>query len=81
MTHPATDTETVRYQVPRPKVARITLARPQRRDAQNAALLCELNVAFDVTPKTTTSRWASSRAMAHTSPAATICASVTASRP
>jgi enoyl-CoA hydratase/carnithine racemase len=38
----------VRYEVVRPKVARITLARPQARNAQDTTLLYELNEAFDL---------------------------------
>jgi len=38
----------VRYEVARPKVARITLARPEARNAQDTRLLYELNDAFDV---------------------------------
>ena len=38
---------TVRYEVVRPKVARITLARPEARNAQDTTLLYELNDAFD----------------------------------
>jgi enoyl-CoA hydratase len=51
-THPA-DTASdrpltaVRYEVVRPKVARITLARPDARNAQDTTLLYELNDAFD----------------------------------
>jgi len=38
---------TVRYEIVRPKVARITLARPEARNAQDTTLLYELNDAFD----------------------------------
>ena len=38
----------VRYETVRPKVARITLARPEARNAQDTTLLYELNDAFDV---------------------------------
>ncbi len=38
---------TVRYESPIPKVARITLDRPETRNAQNTRLLYELNDAFD----------------------------------
>jgi enoyl-CoA hydratase len=37
----------IRYEVPAPKVARITLARPEARNAQDTRLLYELNSAFD----------------------------------
>jgi enoyl-CoA hydratase/carnithine racemase len=37
----------VRYEVPEPGIARITLARPERRNAQDKRLLHELNEAFD----------------------------------
>lgn len=37
----------VRYETPRPKVARLTLARPKSRNAQDTRLLYELNDAFD----------------------------------
>src|SRR5215211_685853 len=38
----------VRYETVRPKVARITLARPEARNAQDTTLLYELNDVFDV---------------------------------
>ena len=38
----------MRYEVVLPKVARITLARPQARNAQDTTLLYELNEAFDL---------------------------------
>jgi enoyl-CoA hydratase len=38
----------VRYELARPKVARITLARPKARNAQDTTLLYELNEAFDL---------------------------------
>jgi enoyl-CoA hydratase len=38
----------VRYEAVRPKVARITLARPEARNAQDTTLLYELNDAFDM---------------------------------
>lgn len=50
MVSPVTDTaaaSTVRYEIVRPKVARITLARPDTRNAQDTTLLYELNEAFD----------------------------------
>ncbi len=37
----------IRYDVPRPRVGRVTLARPQARNAQDTRLLYELNEAFD----------------------------------
>ena len=40
-------TEIVLYDTPAPKVARITLNRPESRNAQNTRLLYELNSAFD----------------------------------
>ncbi|MGM0584400.1 MAG: enoyl-CoA hydratase [Pseudomonadota bacterium] len=39
--------ETIRYETPADAVARITLARPERRNAQNLKMLYELNAAFD----------------------------------
>jgi enoyl-CoA hydratase len=39
--------ETIRWETPAEAVARITLARPERRNAQNIQLLYELNAAFD----------------------------------
>jgi enoyl-CoA hydratase len=42
------DFETVLYEVAAPKVARITLNRPDARNAQNTKLLYELNDAFDL---------------------------------
>lgn len=51
MVSPVTDTaaaSTVRYEIVRPKVARITLARPDTRNAQDTTLLYELNEAFDL---------------------------------
>ena len=39
--------ETVRYEMPRPQVARITMARPRERNAQNLQLTYDLNAAFD----------------------------------
>ncbi|PRZ39700.1 enoyl-CoA hydratase [Antricoccus suffuscus] len=41
------DFEFIRYEVPAPKVARIVLARPEKRNAQSYHLLYELNAAFD----------------------------------
>jgi enoyl-CoA hydratase len=41
------DFDTLRYETPAPGVARIVLDRPQARNAQNLALLYELNAAFD----------------------------------
>lgn len=43
----ATETGPVRVDRPEPRVARLTLARPERRNAQNAELLYALNDAFD----------------------------------
>jgi len=40
-------TELVHYEVAAPRVARIVLNRPERRNAQNTRLLYELNAAFD----------------------------------
>jgi enoyl-CoA hydratase/carnithine racemase len=40
--------ETVLYETPIPKVARIVLNRPEARNAQNTQLLYDLNAAFDV---------------------------------
>lgn len=37
----------IRYEVPADKIARITLARPEARNAQDTRLLYELNAAFD----------------------------------
>jgi enoyl-CoA hydratase len=42
-----TESEVIRYEVVRPKVARITLARPEARNAQDTELLYALNDAFD----------------------------------
>lgn len=42
------DFETVLYETPIPKVARIVLNRPEARNAQNTQLLYDLNSAFDV---------------------------------
>jgi enoyl-CoA hydratase len=39
--------QTIRYERPAPRVARIVLARPEARNAQNAQMLYELNQAFD----------------------------------
>ncbi len=39
--------QTVEYQTPAPRVARIVLNRPERRNAQSIRLLYELNAAFD----------------------------------
>lgn len=39
--------DTIRYETPAESVARITLARPEMRNAQNITLLYELNAAFD----------------------------------
>ena len=39
--------EGVRYEEPAPGIARIVLARPEKRNAQNKALLYALNAAFD----------------------------------
>lgn len=49
MASPLTDTpfDTVRYEIAAPHVARIALARPAKRNAQNTRLLYELNAAFD----------------------------------
>ncbi|MDT0200908.1 enoyl-CoA hydratase [Nocardioides sp. AE5] len=41
------DWESIRYDVPLPKVARIVLGRPEKRNAQSYHLLYELNEAFD----------------------------------
>lgn len=43
----STELEHVLYEAPAPRVARITLNRPERRNAQNTRLLYELNAAFD----------------------------------
>lgn len=43
----AQEFETVLYEMPAPRVARITLNRPESRNAQNVKLLYELNDAFD----------------------------------
>jgi enoyl-CoA hydratase len=43
-----TEFATILYETPIPHVARITLNRPEARNAQNTALLYELNDAFDV---------------------------------
>lgn len=47
MTDNVTESEVVRYEIPRSRVARITLARPEKRNAQNTDLLYALNEAFD----------------------------------
>ena len=39
--------ETITYEVPAERVARISLNRPETRNAQNTKLLYELNDAFD----------------------------------
>lgn len=44
----STEFETIVYETPAPKVARIVLNRPEARNAQNTQLLYELNAAFDV---------------------------------
>ena len=43
----APETARIRYEIVRPKVARITLARPDTRNAQDTRFLYELNSAFD----------------------------------
>src|SRR3954470_17548597 len=48
MSDPQQQFTSVRYEAVRPKVARITLARPETRNAQDTTLLYELNDAFDV---------------------------------
>ena len=45
MTHPTF--ETVLYDEPRPGVARVTLNRPEKRNAQNMQMTYDLNSAFD----------------------------------
>ena len=47
MSTSAPNPEVIRYEVARPRVARITLARPQARNAQDTDLLYALNDAFD----------------------------------
>ena len=42
------DLETIAYENPAPKVARIVLDRPEKRNAQSVKMLYELNAAFDV---------------------------------
>lgn len=42
------DFDTIRYELPAPKIARITLDRPDARNAQDTKLLYELNDAFDL---------------------------------
>ncbi len=60
---------------PRPGVARIVLARPEARNAQDTRLLYELNDAFDRPARTTTpSRSSSWPPTVRTSPPATTCA-------
>lgn len=44
---PATEFDTIRYEVPAPKVARLVVNRPDKRNAQSFRLLYELNQAFD----------------------------------
>lgn len=44
---PATEYATILYEVPAPKVARIVVNRPERRNAQSYRVLYELNDAFD----------------------------------
>jgi len=39
--------EQVRYEVPLPHVARITMSRPEARNAQGLQMTYELNAAFD----------------------------------
>lgn len=48
MTKKSTDFETITYESPAEHVAKITLNRPNARNAQNTRLLYELNSAFDV---------------------------------
>lgn len=43
-----TDFDTITYDLPIPKVARITLNRPESRNAQNPHMLYEINDAFDI---------------------------------
>ncbi|MFU8815083.1 MAG: enoyl-CoA hydratase [Pseudomonadales bacterium] len=43
----AQELETVRYEQPEPRIARIVLNRPQRANAQNMQMLYELNAALD----------------------------------
>lgn len=47
MTRRSSTDDLVRYDIPRPRVARITLARPDVRNAQDTHLLYALNEAFD----------------------------------
>ena len=44
---PANEYETIVYEVPAPKVARIVVNRPEKRNAQSYRMLYELNQAFD----------------------------------